>query len=69
MKIFFSSKYGKHINDSRDRDIQEALKYTECKNIVYLEQHWKEMYAGLFGAFSQNSSKGAGERKEGQAEM
>lgn len=69
MKIFFSSKYGKQINDSDDTDIQETLKYTECINIGYLEQHWKEMYAGLFGAFIQNSSKGAGEGKEGQAEM
>lgn len=54
MKIFFSSKYVKQMNESDYTDIQEALEYTECINIVYLEQHWKEMCSGLFGAFSQN---------------
>lgn len=48
MKILFSSKYGKHMNDRDDSDTQEALKYIECKSIDYLKQNWKEMYAALF---------------------
>lgn len=66
MKILFSSKYGKHMNDRDDSDTQEALKYIECKSIDYLKQNWKEMYAALFLSPARILRRGLGKGRIGR---